>query len=154
MRPLILLIPAPTLAASATPPGGSALSPAMRTAVAVHQQQFRGYKRGNAELKSRLKATGKYASPDEVQDVIDGKRPGWVVLDIRRDSQYQGGHIASGGKGVLHVGRERPENILERELMDVRNGKQIVRNAPEIFTPFQGSPHTPRHPELRPGLKF
>lgn len=133
MRLLILAIPALALSACTTLPDGSTgtLSPAMRTTFAVHQQEFRGYKPGNAELKARLKESGKYAGPDEVQEVIDGKRPGWVVADIRKDSQYRGGHIVSGGKNLVHAGREQPTTILEQELMSVRDGKEIVGKAPE-----------------------
>ncbi len=110
--------------------GADDLSPAMTTVMSVKQSEFRGYKPGNKEILGRLKALGKVADADEMEQVARGEKPDWVIVDIRNDTQFRGGHVVVDGKPMLHVGRERPTSILEKALMEIKGGKEIVKKAP------------------------
>ena len=119
---LVATLSAPAIAAQ--------LSPAMETVVAIHQSEFRGYKPGNKELRGRLSELGKVATPDEIEQIITGAKADWLVVDIRNDTQHNGGHILVDGKPMLHVGREKPTTELQAKAMEIANGKEILRAAP------------------------
>jgi len=53
------------------------------------------------------------------------------VVDIRDSKQNKGGHVVVDGKKMLHVGRLQPSSILEKELMEIKGGKEIVKRAPK-----------------------
>lgn len=106
------------------------LSPAMSTVMAMHQTEFRGYKPGNKEMRAKLKEMDKIASADEMEAVMKGEKPDWMVVDIRNDKQYNGGHILVDGKPMLHVGRLKPTSILQKEAMEIKDNKEIVKKAP------------------------
>lgn len=79
--------------------------------------QFRGYKPGNSQLKKRIKDAGFYATTDEVKDILSGKKKGWKVVDLRTIKEWKGGTIGYEKNGkmrpITRVGRQTPEKMLE-----------------------------------------
>ncbi len=80
--------------------------------------KFQGYKPGNGLIKKKLKAAGYYATTQEVQDILDGKKKGWKVVDVRPGSEWKGAAVANlNSKGkvvpITRIGRQTPEKALE-----------------------------------------
>lgn len=121
----IALLLAAGLAGCATTP----TSPAMEAAVTVRQEAFRGYDPGDKELRERLKQAGKYASPEEVEQVLRGQKEGWMVVDIRSPDQHAGGQFRVDGAEPLYVGREEPTETIAKALMTIKDG-QVVKASP------------------------
>lgn len=83
--------------------------------------KFQGYKPGDKILSKKLKDAGYYATAQEVQDIIDGKKAGWKVVDVRTADEWKGATIAAKNeKGniipITRVGRVLPEKALEAYL--------------------------------------
>ncbi len=101
---------------------------------------FRGYKPGNSEIKHRLKAAGYYATAQEVADIMDGKKEGWQVVDLRTKDEWAAATIAfkneaGKDKPIRRIGRQTPEIMLEtlQESMEVNDAsgkkhKVITKN--------------------------
>jgi len=107
------------------------LSPAMTTVLAIKQNEFKGYKPGVKEMREKLHKLGKIATPDEIEQVMRGEKKDWIVVDIRKPSQYNGGHIVVDGKKMLHVGRQQPMAVLQKNVMQVKDNKEIIKKAPK-----------------------
>lgn len=119
-----------TTTVSATEPT-KAISPAMQTTLDIAQQEFRGYKPGTKEMRAKIKKAGKFASADEVEEILTGKKPDWVVVDIRKPKQALGGYIEIDGKRLLSVGRQQPSTIMGKKMMKIVDKKNIVEAAPK-----------------------
>ena len=107
----------------------SELSPALDTVIKVSQSEFRGYKPGNSEMRAKLRELGKAATPQEIEDVMAGRVKDWVVVDIRNQTQRDGGHIVVNGKRMTPVGRLQPTTEMGKKIMKIRDNKVIVEKA-------------------------
>lgn len=88
------------------------------------QSVYKGYHIGNKEIHEKLKKAGFGATVEEVEDVVNGKKPRWTVVDIRTKDEYLGATI----KGVKRTGREAPELAIEELFLHIdeveKNGKK------------------------------
>jgi rhodanese-related sulfurtransferase len=109
----------------------AALSPAMQTVVEIAQDEFRGFMPGNIELLSKIRAANKFASADEVETILAGKKPGWIAVDVRNPKMAAGGYIKVDGNRMLRVGRQQPTSIMEANIMKIKDKKEVVEAAPE-----------------------
>jgi len=107
------------------------LSPAMDAVIKVAQSEFRGYKPGNKEMRAKLRELGKSATPQEIEDVMAGKVKDWIVVDIRNQTQRNGGHIVVDGKRMIEVGRLKPTTEMGKKIMKIKDNKEIVEKAPK-----------------------
>ncbi len=80
------------------------------------QSAYKGYNIGNKEIHEKLKKAGYEASVQEVEDVVNGKKARWAVVDIRTKDEYLGATI----KGVKRSGREAPELAIEEMFLNVQ----------------------------------
>ena len=109
----------------------TSLSPAMQTVVEITQDEFRGFMPGNKELLAKIRAAGKFASADEVETILAGKKPGWTAVDVRNPKMAGGGYIKVDGNRMLRVGRQKPASIMEANIMKIKDKKDVVEAAPE-----------------------
>ena len=128
---LIAFVGIPQLNTTLATASETALSPAMQTVIEIAQDEFRGFMPGNKELLAKIRAANKFASADEVEAIVAGKKPGWVAADVRNPKMAAGGYIKVDGNRMLRVGRQKPASIMEANLMKIKDKKEIVKAAPK-----------------------
>ena len=120
-----------TMAISVSSLNAKELSPAMQAVTEVAQDEFRGYKPGNKEIRAKLRKLGKEATPQEIEDVMSGKVKDWIAVDIRNKTQRDGGHISVAGKRMTEIGRLKPTTMMQKSIMKIEKNKEIVQKAPK-----------------------
>jgi rhodanese-related sulfurtransferase len=73
---------------------------------------FMDYKKVTKKLKAEMKASGSFATAEDVKKALQSKD--WIVADVRTMEEWAGAHI----KGSQRIGRQAPEKALENFVLD------------------------------------